>query len=93
MKIIDLKAAKKKLSREQALRAMRIALVIAVGLITGAIVIVVAGQSILTMVIWLLQLALFCAFWGVVAGGIALAMNAVLAGAGFGANWVKEFVG
>ena len=93
MKIIDLKAAKKKLSRDQAMRVMRIAVVLAVGLITGAIVIVFAGQSILALVMFLLEMALFCAFWGIVAGGIAIAMNAVLAGAGFGANWVKEFVG
>ena len=93
MKVIDLKAVKKKLSRDQALKVMRICIVIAVGLITGAIVIVFAGQTILSMVVWLLEIALLCAFWGVVAGGIALAMNAVLAGAGFGASWVKEFVG
>lgn len=93
MKIIDLELVKKKLSREQAMRVMRACLVIAVGLICGAIVVVFAGQTILSMVLWLLQVALFCAFWGVVAGGVAITMNAMLAGAGFGAHWVKSFIG
>ena len=70
MKIFNFDAEKKARARAQALRMMRAALVLAVAIVSGCLIVAFLGETIIAIGFWLLHLAVVLAI-GFAIGSIA----------------------